>query len=171
MSFVRFAIGSLFVSALFFIAANGWCAEQNIDQQIAERTKQYQESLRQRAAQLSPSLQAKIESQAQQTVAKNTEKWKSGKINIRIALPQWAETQRIAQFVARHLPLPGSPAGSFVWRAGICDAVLTVPSVLKFFAISVVDSIAVRSFVGLTPRNNDGISYFIRIVCTIVQRR
>ena len=174
MPFIRFAIGSLFVSALFFTAANGWCAEQTLDQQIAERTKQYQESLRQRAAQLSPALQAKIESQARQTVAKNREKWKNGKINIRIALPQWAEAQRIAQFVARYLPLSGSPAGSFALGIGTSAAALTVPSaqtVLKSFVTSVIDSIAVRSFVGLTPRNNDGISYFIRIVCTIVQRR
>ena len=174
MLFVRFAIGSLFLSALFFTAASGWCAEKTLDQQIAERTKQYQESLRQRAAQLSPTLQAKIEAQAQQTIAKNTEKWKNGKINIRIALPQWAEARKIAQFVARHLPFSGSPAGSFEWRTGICDAVLTVTSVqsvVKSFAGSMVDSVVAPSFVGLFRRNNGGISYFIRIVCTIVQRR
>jgi len=167
----RLTIGLPFVSALFFLAASGWGAEQTLDQQIAERTKQYQESLRQRASQLSLSLQTKIETQAQQTVAKNKEKWKSGEISLRIALPRLAEAQRIAQFVSRHLPLSGSPAGSFEGKSGICDAVLTVSSVLKTVAVAVVDPTVVRSFVGLTPRNNGNISYFIRIVCTIVQRR
>jgi hypothetical protein len=171
---IRFAIGLLFLSALCFTTASGRCAEQTLDQQIAERTKQYQESLRQRAAQLSPTLQVKIEAQAQQTIAKCTEKWKSGKIDIRIALPQWAEAQRIARFVARHTPFSGSPGGSFEFDIGTSAVALTVTSVqsvLKSFAISVIDSVAVRSFVGLFHRNNDDVSYFIRVVCTIVLRR
>ena len=174
MWYVRCAIGLLFCTTLLLSAADGRCAEQSIDQQITERTKQYQESLRQRAAQLSPSLQAKIEAQAEKTVEKNTAKWKNGEISLRIALPRLAEARWIAQFVAQHCPFSGSPNSSFEWKTGICDAVLTVTSVqsvVKSFAISVFDSAVVPSFVGLTSRNNGGISYFVRIVCTIVQRQ
>ena len=171
MLFLRFAIGPSFVFALFFTAANGWCSEQTLDQQIAERATQYQESLRQRAAQLSPSFQAKIEAQARKTVNKNRELWKNGEISLRIALPHWAVAQQIARFVARHLPCSGFPAGLFEFGVGICNAVLTITPVLQSIAVSVVDSVVVRSFVELTPRNNEGISYFVRIVCTIVQRR
>ena len=171
---IRFAIVSLFVFALFFTSAGGWCAEKTLDQQIAERTKQYQESLRQRATQLSPLLQTKIESQAQQTVAQNMEKWKNGRISLRIALPRLAESRWIAQFVARHLPLPSFPAGSLEFGLGASAIALTVTSiqiVMKSFAISAADSAVIRSFAGQFHRNNDDIPYFIRIVCTIVQRR
>jgi len=174
MSLIRSVIGLLFLSALFFTAAEGTCTEQNIDQQIAERTKQYQESLRQRAAHISPSFQSKIESQVKQTVSKGLAKWHSGEIGIQIALPCRAEAQRIARFIARHLPFSGFPAGSFVFGNGTSGVALTVTSiqsVLKPFAISAINSIAVPSFVGLFQRNNDGISYFVRIACTIVQRR
>jgi len=96
VSLTRFTIVLLFISALLFTAVQGACAERNdvdtIDQQIAERTKQYQESLRQRASQLSPSLQAKIESQAEQTVAQGLEKLKNGELDLQIALPGWVET-------------------------------------------------------------------------------
>ena len=173
---LRLTIALLLLSALLLTAVQGRCAEpSNIEQQIAERTKQYQESLRQRASQLSPPLQAKIESQARQTVADGLAKWKSGKINVQLALPGWAETQRLARFAARHLPFSGIPEG--VWGFGISggSAVLTVTSiqqVLKTLTVSIADSAIIRSLcVGSSRKNGAGISYFIRIVCTIVQRQ
>jgi hypothetical protein len=178
VSFARFPIGLLFLSALLLTAAEGLCAEHdvpnNLDQQIAERTKQYQESLRQRAAQFSPSFQAKIESHVQQTVAKGLEKWKKGEIDIHVALPGWAATYRTAQFVARHLPFSGFPAGSFAVGNSLLNAVLTVTTVqyvLKVLTIPVVDSASVHSsFVGTFRQNRNVLSYFIRIVCILVQR-
>jgi len=179
VSSARFTIVLLFVSALLFTTVQGWCAERNdvdtIDQQIAERMKQYQESLRQRASELSPSLQAKIESQAEQTVAKGLEKLKSGELDLQIALPGWVENQRIARFVARHLPFSGAPAGSFVFGIGMSNAALIVPSVqqvLKTLMVSIADSAIVRLLsVSSSQQNGGGSSYFIRVVCTIVQRR
>ena len=174
MSSLRFVIGSLFIAALFFPAVNGNCAEQNIDQQIAERTRQYQESLRQRARQLSPSFQDKIESQARQTVAKGLKKWNNGELHLRIALPRLAEKRRVAQFVAWYLPNSHSPAGSLVNRAGGCAAALTVTSVqlvLKSSAISTADCPFTRSVVFPFRQSENVLSYFIRVVCTIVQRR
>jgi len=176
--FARFTIGLLFVSTLLLTAAGGWCAERNVpsdfDQQIAERIKQYQESLRQRAAQLSPSLQSKIESQAQQTVAKGLEKWENGEIDIQIALPDWVEVHRAAQFVAQHLPFPGSPAGSLAFGNSLLNAALTVTTVqyiLKAWVIPVADLAVVRSSVCPSRQGGDVLSYFVGIVCTIVQRR
>jgi hypothetical protein len=181
MSFVRFTIGLLFVSALLFTAARGVCAEQNtadnIDRQIAERTKQYQESLRQRAAGLSPSLRAKIESQARRTVAKGLTQWKSGELDIQIALPRLAAAQRVARFIVRHLPFSGSPFGSFAFGIGTYPAALTVTSVqhgvkkvLKAFIIPIADSVVLRS--SIVPQNGGGIlSYFVRVVGTIILRR
>ena len=182
MSIVRFLIGLLFASALLLTAARGVCAEQkepnnanNIDQQIAERAKQYQESLRQRASQLSPSVQAKIESQVRQTVTKGLKKWKNGEINVRIALPGWAETCRTARFIARHRPFSGSPAGSLDFGIGLGGVALTVTSVqqvLKTWAVSIADSAIVRySSICSFRQNGNVLSYFIRVVCTIVQRR
>jgi hypothetical protein len=171
---VRVVIGFLFISALWFTAAQGWCAEQNLDQQIAERTRQYQESLRQRALQLSPSLQAKIESQAQQTVAKGLEKWKKGEISIHIALPGRAESIRLARFVARHFPFPGSPSGAFGFGIGSFNAALTITTVqyfLKAWTIPVADSIIVHSSIYPFRQDCNSLSYFVRVVCTIVQRR
>jgi len=176
VSFVRFPIGLLFLSALLLTAAEGLCAENdnNLDQQIAERTKQYQESLRQRAAQLSPSFQAKIELHVQQTVAKGLEKWKKGEIDIHVALPGWAATYRTVQFVARHLPFSGFPAGSFAVGNSLLNAVLTVTSVqhvLKVVTMPVADSASIRSsFIGTFRQNGNVLSYFIRIVCILVQR-
>jgi hypothetical protein len=178
---VRFIIitGLLFVSALLFTTAGGWCAEHNgpnnLDRQIAERMKQYQESLRQRAEQLSPSLRDKIESQAQQTVAEGLEKWKNGDVNIHLALPNWVETRCTAQFVARHLPFPGSPAGSLAFGISLFDVALivtTVQYVLKTLTLPVADSAIVHSSsIRSFRQNGDVLSYFVRIVCTIVQRQ
>jgi len=179
---VKFAIrlipGLLFASALLLTAAGGWCAEQNfldnIDQQIAERAKQYRETLRQRAEQLSPSLQAEIESQAQRTIAKGLEQWEKGELDIRIALPERAEIWHIAQLLARYSPFSGVPAGSFEFGAGLFVAALTVTSVqhvLRPLAISAPDAVAVVPSAGLLRQGGDGVSYFIRIVLTIVQRR
>jgi hypothetical protein len=165
----------LLLSALLLTAIQGRCAEpNNIEQQIAERTKQYQESLRQRASQLSPSLQAKIELQARQTVADGLAQWKSGKINVQLALPGRAETQRLAQFAARHLPFSGVPEGAWGFGINGSSAVLTVTSVqqiLKTLTVSIADSAVIRSLCVGSPRHGIGISYFIRIVCTIVQRQ
>ena len=182
MSIVRFLLGLLFVSALLFTAVQEVCAEQkepntanNIDKQIAERTKQYQESLRQRASQLSPSFQAKIESQARQTVAKGLKKWNNGELDLRIALPGWAAAQQAARFVARHLPFSGSPAGSWVFGIGLDSAALTVTSVqqvLKTWTVLIADSAIVRdASLGSFRQNGNVLSYFIRVVGTIVQRR
>ena len=155
--------------------AEGWCAEQNFAQQIAERTKQYHESLRQRAAHCSPLLQIKVESQARHAVAKGLKKWDSGELNIRIALPQSAEAQLAARFIARHLPCSDSPFGSLVFGIGTTTAALIVTSVqhvLKSFAIPIVDSTVVpASFVCSSQQGDDGISYFVRIIRTIVQRQ
>jgi len=179
MSFARSTTGLLLVAALLCTAIGGWCAEHNVpgnlDQQIAERTRQYQESLRQRAQQLSPSLQSKIDKQVQQTVAKGLEKWKNREIDVRLALPGWAESCRVARFVARHLPFSGAPSGSFEFGGGLLDAVLTVTTVqyvLKVLTISIADSAIVRTSSVRAPRQNgNALSYFIQVVCTIVQRQ
>ena len=180
MSFVRLLLGSLFLSALLCIAADGWCAEQNvdqqsIDQQVAERTRQYQESLRQRAAQLSPSLQTKIESQVRQTILKNTTAWKNGEVSLQIALPRLAEVRRIAQFIARHRPGSGSPAGSLEFGIGTVHAALTVTtfqSIVKSLSIPSAHFAISRSLAGCPFRHGgNGISYFVRIIGTIVQRQ
>jgi len=156
------------------MAAGGWCAEQSLDQQIAERTKQYHETLRQRAEQLSPSFQAKIESQAQRTVVVGLEKWKKGEIDIHVALPGMLETYRTVQFIVRHFPLPGSPAGSFAFGNSLFNAALTVTSVqyiIKALTIPVTEAAIVRSSVSTFRQNGNVLSYFVKIVSTIVQRR
>ena len=172
----HFVFGLLFFSALFFTAADGRCAGQNVvknlDQQIAERTRQYQESLRQRAAEISPSFQTKIEAQTEQTVADSLEKWNNGEVDIQIALPHLAELQRVLLFVHRNLP--GLPGDSLVWRASGCAAALVVTSVqfvLKSSAIPAANFAPLRSVVSPFRQGGGSISYFIRIVCTIVQRR
>ena len=173
MSVVRFAIGLLFISALLLTSGQGIASE--LDQQIAERARQYQESLRQRAAKLSPSFQSKIESQSLQTVACNMEKWNNGKVNIRIALPRWAEYQRFTLFVARHFPFSGGPDGSHVWEAINRIAALTVipvSSVLKLSAIHAANFVPLRSVVPPSFwRGGVGISHFIRVAETIVLRQ
>jgi hypothetical protein len=160
---VRSLIGLLFFAALFFTAAKGWCADQSIDQQIAERTKQYQESLRQRAEQLSPSLRTKIESQAQTTVTKNTAAWKKGEVNLHVALPRLAEARRVAQFLARYSPFSGSPAGSLGFGSGIVPVALTVTTVqhvVKSVSISMVNSAIVHSLLlGLFRQDENVLSY------------
>ena len=178
MSSFRLAIALLFVSALVFTAAESWCAEKHdietIDQQIAERTQQYLESLRQRSQQLSPSLQEKIETQTQQTIAQGLKMWKNGELPMRIALPRWTEAKRITQFVARHLPGSHSPAGSLDGRTGNCVAVLTVttvPHVVKSFTSPVADSLSRHCVIGLLQHDNNVLSLFIQVVCTIVQRQ
>ena len=174
MFFARFITGLLVVSVLLLTTTRGWCAEQNLDCQIAERTQQYQESLRQRAAQLSPSLQSKIEAQAQQTVATGLEKWKNSEIDIQIALPGWAETYRAARFIARYLPFSGSPAGSFAFGNSLLNAAMIVPtvqSVLKSWTIPFADLTIVRPSLGSFRQNGDLLAYFVGIVHTIVQRR
>ncbi|MDR0326879.1 MAG: hypothetical protein LBI05_01140 [Planctomycetaceae bacterium] len=171
MSLVRFVSGTLCFIAVWLTAAAGWSAEQSIDQQIAERTQQYQESLRQRASQLSPSFQAKVESHAQQTVSRGLEKWKRGEVAIQVALPRWSALQ----FVVRHFPFSGSPAGAFVFGGGTVSAALTVTTfqyVVKSVSTLSASFANLRSFaVSSLLQRNDGISYFVRIVCTIVLRR
>jgi hypothetical protein len=170
MSFARFLVASLLFSALSLTC--GQSVAGDLDQQIAERARLYQESLRQRAAQVSPSFQAKIESQTRNAVAKGLEQWKKGEISIQIVLPHWAESQRIAQFVARHLP--GSPPGSPEWNASNGTADLTVSSVklvMKSLTISAVHFTSIRSVVYPFRQSSESISYFVRIVSTIVQRR
>lgn len=177
MSLVRVIVGLLFVCVVLCTAAEGWCAvhnDLNLDRQMGERAKQYCESLRQRAQQVAPSLQTKIESQTQQTVVIGLEKWKNGRINIQIALPGYVETYRVTRFFSRHVPFPGSPVGSFATGNSLFNAALTITSVLsilKSFAISVFDSTVVHSFVGLIRQGNEGISSFIQIVRTVVLRR
>ena len=175
----RFSLGLLFGSALLFIAAEGNCAEQNcaehsIDRQIAKRTQQYQESLRQRAARMSPEFQSRIESQVKQTVSKGLAKWHSGEISIQIALPRRAEARRIAQFVARHFPFSGSPAGSLVFGSStLVAAMIVVPvqHVLNSLTLPVADSAGICDSVNLFQQSSNVLSYFIRIACTIMQRR
>ena len=171
--FVRLAIGLLFVSAWAFTAASGKCAEQNIDQKIAERTKQYQESLRQRASQVSPAFQSKIEAQAQKTVAQGLKIWKKGELDMRIALPRWADTQRIVQFVSRHFSGSDTPDGA--WGFGtsmlaVAVNVTPVQCVVKSFTIPVADF--VLGYAGRLFRlDGNNLSYFIRVVAAIVQRQ
>jgi hypothetical protein len=170
----RWSIGLFVVSVVFVSAANGKCAEQNIDQQIVERTRQYQESLRQRAAQLSPSFQAKIESQTQQPIAKCMKKWNNGEISVRIALPRLAEARRMAQFVTRHLPGSDAPAGSLGFGTGMSAVVLTITAVqhvVKSFTTPIADVARVRSGVSVYHQSGNLLSYFIQIACTVVQRR
>jgi hypothetical protein len=190
VSLTRFITGLLFASALLFTAAGGRCAEREVSnglsvsndrnasndlsRQIAERTKQYQESLRQRAAQLSPALQSKIESQAQKTVAQGLEKWTRGKIDLQMAIPGWMATYRTASFVARHLPFSGSPAGSLAFGSSRLSAALivtTMPFSPQVGGMPVANSTIVRSSMGSLRQNGDALSYFVGIVCTIVQRR
>ena len=167
---VRSTIGLLFVSILLFTAERG--VADDLDQQIAERTRQYQESLRQRAAEISPSFQAKVESQVQQTIAEGLERWTNDEIDLRIALPCVAEVRRVAPFVARHLP--GLPDGPLTWRAGNCVAALVVTSVqlvLKSSAIPAANFVPVHSAVSPFRQSSERVSYFIQVVCTLVQRR
>lgn len=168
----RFVTSLLFFSAFVSTAAGGWCAEprtaDDIDQQITYRVQQYRESLRQRAEQLSPSLQSTIKSQVQRTVAKGLEKWKNGELHLWIALPARVEALWIAQFLARHTSFPGE---TLELGAGMFVATLTITSILHVLlsrAFPVDDVVVVRSVD--SHRQND-ISYFIRIVRTIVQRR
>ena len=176
MRCVRFVIGWLFVSALLLTAAMGWCADQNdttnLDLQIAERTKQYQESLRQRASQVSPSFQATIESQVRRTVAKGLAKWQNGEIDLCIALPNLAERQRVALFAIRHIP--GVPTGSLTWKSSDYVATVTVTSVrlvLKSPVISTANFAFIRSFFCSFWQSGECVSYFVRVVWTIVKRR
>ena len=178
MGFARCIVGLSLISALLFTAGGGWCAEysavNNLDHQIAERAKQYRDTLRQRAQQLSPSLQSKIELQAQRTVVTGSEKWKNGEIDVQIALPGWVDAYRAAQFVTRHLPFPGAPTDSFVFGGGQIDAILTVTTVhiLKVLKIPATHSAIVRySSIGAFWQNRTFLSYFTQIVCSIVQRR
>jgi hypothetical protein len=176
MLFVRLSTGLLFISALFFMAACGQCAEQTntLDQQIAERTKQYQESLRKRAASLSPSLQAKIDSQARQTVSEGMEKWKKGEVSLRIALPHWADARDTARFLARSLPFSGFPGSSFVFGSDAPTAAVVVVSVqhiVKLFTVPITDFAVNLSFVKLPRESGNVLSYFLLIVRSVVQRR
>jgi len=170
MSSVRFAIGLLLAFALLFTTERG--TADSLDQQIAERTRQYQESLRQRAAEISPSFQAKIEAQAEQTVTQGLEKWHNGEIPLCIALPQLAELQRVILFADRQTP--DSPGDPLYWRAGGCAAALVVTSiqlVLKSSAIYTTNSAPIDSAIAPLQQRSESISYFIRIVCTIVLRQ
>ena len=170
MSPVRLTIGFLLLFVLPFTAERG--VADDLDQQIAERTRQYQESLRQRAAEISPSFQVRIESQAKQTVAVGLEQWQKGELDIRIALPHWIESQRAARFVAQHLP--GLPTGSLIWGTSGYAAAFTVTSVqlvLKSPAIHTANAATMRSAVCPFQQSGEGISYFIRVARTIVQRR
>ena len=166
---IRLAIGSTLLLALLLTAVNGRCADQlDVEQQIAERAKQYQQSLQQRAAEISPTFQAHIETKAQKTVEIGLEKWNNGEIGIQIALPRLAELQQIAQFLAQHFP-SGLPSGSFEWTASIGGAVLTVspaPSVLKLATVFRANDVSVRPF-----HRETSLSYFILIVCTVVLRQ
>jgi len=167
----------LLISLLLTFVLSLTCGQNvagSLDQQIAERASQYQESLRLRTAQLSPSLQTKIESQTQKMVTKELEKWKKGEVCIQVALPRRAESRRIAQFLARHLPFSDSPAGSFVFGGGILSTALTVSTgqhVVKPFTIPVFDLMTNRSFITGGRQSGNILSFFIRIVSTIVQRR
>ena len=170
MSSVRFAIGLLFAFALLLTTEQG--TADSLDQQIAERTRQYQESLRQRAAEISPSFQAKIEAQAEQTVTQGLEKWHNGEIDICIALPQLAELQRVILFADRQTP--GSPSDSLYWRANGCAAALVVTSiqlVIKASASHPANFASSHSAAYPFRRGGEGISYFIRVICTIVLRQ
>lgn len=174
MLYIRFVAGLLFLSALLWTAVSGQCAEQSIEQQISERMRQYQESLRQRAAQLSPSLQSKIESQSQQTVSKGLTAWKKGEVNIHIALPRLAEAQNFVRFIARHLPFSGFPGSSLEFGIGTADAALivtTVQSILKSVWISSAHFTFLRSFTAYPSQKSGSISFFVQVVCTIIQRR
>jgi hypothetical protein len=151
----------------------------SLQRQVAERARQYQETLRQRAQQLSPSLQARIESQVQQTVAKGLATWNSGGFdggewNIQIALPHWAEAWRVARFVARHLPFSGFPAGSFEFGIGAFPVAVVVPlpQFLKSLSSSAAHCAIIPSLAGnLSRQRCEVISYFVRIASTIVQRQ
>ena len=170
MSFVRLVAGLPIVLSLFLTAGQVWA--DSLDQQITERARQYQESLRQRAAEISPSFQAKIEAQTEQTVAVGLEKWNNGEIDICVALPHLAEIQRVVLFVTRHFP--GSSGDSPVWRDGGCAAALVVTSiqlVLKSSASHPANFTSICSAVSPSRQSGASISYFIRIVSTIVQRR
>ena len=173
MCLSRLLVGLLLVST-FLLACGQSVAGGDLDQQIADRTRQYQESLRQRANQLSPSFQAKVESQTQQTVAKGLEKWKKKEIDIQIALPHLSEARRIAQFLARHLPFSSSPAGSFAFGSGNLGTTLTITTgqhVLKPISIPIANLMANLSFVVGIRQSENIPSFFLQIVCTIVQRQ
>jgi hypothetical protein len=170
MSLIRYFFGFLCLSIVWLTAAAGWGAEQSVDLQIAERTRQYQESLRQRAAQLSPSFQAKIESQAQNTVAKRLKQWKKGEIGIQIALPRYSGIS----FVVRHLPFSGSPIGSVVFGDSVLAVALTVTTVKQVLNSSAIHTILYTSIASIVHpflHSSESISYFTRIIGTIVQRR
>ena len=169
MLFSRLSVGSLLVAALSLTC--GQSIAGNLDPQIAERMQQYQKSIQQRAAQLSPTLQAKIESQTKRTISKGLKKWKKGEVALCIALPQAAENQRIPQFVARHTP--GLPSGSL--QHGICGSVValtvtSLPWTLKSSATPAANFEFVRSTVCPLRQSEESVSYFVRIACTIVQR-
>ena len=149
----------------------------SVDRQIADRITQYRESLRQRAAEISPAFQAKVESQAEQIVADRLEKWYQGEVDINIALPHQAEKQRfetrqITQSLERHVPaLPGS---SLEWGYNIGEAALTITSsqtVLQSLKNHRINVMNIPATVNSFRKNGVDVSPFLRVLHTVVLRQ
>jgi hypothetical protein len=174
MLFRRLFFLPVFSLALFLTAAGNVRAEQSgFDRQIAERAKQYQETLRQRTAQVAPSLKQKVESQTRQTVNNGLGNLKAGRISLRVALPQWHAAREIARFIAKYVPFSGFPS-SFGFGTGTAAPALTVPAGqhhVKNHSANVAGT-AVQNAHSARPVSQTGniLAYYVRVVRTVVLR-
>jgi hypothetical protein len=161
-SLLRFGIAAMLLCA----AAQGLCAGQgveqgNFDQQLAQRSQQYADSIRSRAAHFSPQLRAKIDLQTKRTIAKGFE-----------ILRRQYRAEQLAQFLSRHSGTH-SPFGSFGFGSDNVEAVV-VPQVSRnvkqqvssTFSTDGVESVSYRS-----TQNDDFLTGFALIVRTVVQRK
>jgi hypothetical protein len=123
----------LFVIGWFAAAFVQPCSA-DFDAQIEQRIQQYRKSMQDRCAGLPQHLQTKIKAQTERTIKTGLVKLRSGRLNIRAALPRWTATQEHARFVARHNPFSGSPFEIAGYADTLSAAVLTVSPVLKIAA-------------------------------------
>ncbi|MDR3233590.1 MAG: hypothetical protein LBT46_08020 [Planctomycetaceae bacterium] len=133
MSFSCRTIGLSVFSAVLLTAvlpAVSLC-RADFDSQLDQRLQQYRQSLQQRAAKLSPELQKTIKMQTERTIKTGLAKFRSGQLNMRVALPNWKTAQEHTCFLARHCPFGGSPFELTARTHCFASAVLTGSTVPK----------------------------------------
>ncbi|MDR0521418.1 MAG: hypothetical protein LBH00_06155 [Planctomycetaceae bacterium] len=162
------------VTALPAAAENVRPEPSGFDRQMAERAAQYQKTLRQRIAQVAPSLQQKTELQIRQTLKKDTALFKAGKLHLSVALPKWKAYQESVRFVAKHSPFSGLPDSAFCFGFGMNAALLTVSAGqyhVKNHAANIAGDV-VKNVHSVCPVHFSGglLSYFVRIVRSVVLR-
>ncbi|MDR3181611.1 MAG: hypothetical protein LBT89_01610 [Planctomycetaceae bacterium] len=169
---LRLTIG---LAAVIFVLLTSGQSRADFDAQLDQRLQQYRQSMQQRTAALSPELQQKIKTQTEQTIKTGLAKFRSGQLNIRVALPAWKAAQDLSRFLRRHSPFPNTPFGTFGFGIAGTDAVLTVSSFQRYFQTSVLPF----SFVKITDADsfirplfrNDILTGFVQIAQTVVLRR